>query len=342
MHAASHDVPGTTRVPDRDSPWAIVLAGGDGTRLLPLVRTLHGDDRPKQFAALEAGRSLLSRTLERVRRITLPERTLVVTRRDHDAYVSSALTGEPPIHVFAQPADRGTAPAILWPALWIAARDPDGIVAVFPSDHDVRDEDAFVRHLHGVADHLVPDATVLFGASARGADPGYGWIELGPPIPLRGDLFAVRSFIEKPSPDEARGCFERGDLWNTLVLVSRARTLASLAARALPAAGRALGPIGPLADGTHPAVVRAYAACPTADFSRHVLARASRSLIVSRLPFVGWSDWGTPERVLQSFADRGVRPEWARGPGRDGFLVPGTPSRPDPTLVGAEIGRADD
>lgn len=295
--------------------WAIVLAGGDGRRLRSLVRVVHGDDRPKQFAAPDAGESLLRRTLRRLRWMVPPERTILVTRRDHDRYVREALADRSPAHLFAQPEDRGTAAAILWPAQWIAATDPGAVLAVIPSDHFVNDDRAFVGHIRRVVSALSDDRrTILLGARPTSADPGYGWIELAQPIDGRqGDLFGVRTFIEKPDPMTAEECYRRGDLWNTMVVVSRATVLRDLVRTALPNVGTALGEIALAADGASRSVEHAYAACPTADFSHRVLEVCPDRLLVSRLPPLSWADWGTPERVLRSLAEAGVRPRWADG-----------------------------
>ena len=242
-----------------------------------------------------------------------PERTILVTRRDHDHYVQEALAGQSPPHLFAQPEDRGTVAAILWPAQWVAATDPGAVVAVIPSDHFVDDDQAFVDHIRAVVSAL-PDArrTILLGARPTSADPGYGWIELAQPIRgLGGDLFGVRSFIEKPAPTRAEQCFRRGDLWNTMVVVARASALSELVRTALPSVGIALSQIVRTADGASRQVKRAYSACPTADFSHHVLETGPDRLLVSRLPALSWADWGTPERVFRSLADAGVRPRWA-------------------------------
>jgi len=293
--------------------WAIVLAGGDGRRLRSLVRVVHGDDRPKQFSSPDEGETLLHRTLRRLRPMVPPERTILVTRRDHDRYVREALAGQSPVRVFAQPEDRGTAAAILWPAQWIAAMDPGAVVAVIPSDHFVENDGAFVDHVRGVVAALSGDQrTILFGARAMSADSGYGWIELAQPThDLEADLFGVRAFIEKPAPPRAEECFTRGDLWNTMVAVAGASALTDLVRDALPGLGTTFGEIARLADGSSEPVERAFAACPTADFSRQVLEASPDRLLVSRLPSLSWADWGTPERVLRSLTGAGITPRWA-------------------------------
>jgi len=114
------------------SPWAIVLAGGEDMRLRPLVRRVCGDERPKQYATLLGSASLLRRTLERVARAILPERTVVVTAWGHAGYIAHEFAGSLVPRVLVQPEDRGTAAGVLWPAHWIHCHEPDAVVVVFP------------------------------------------------------------------------------------------------------------------------------------------------------------------------------------------------------------------
>jgi mannose-1-phosphate guanylyltransferase len=91
------------------SAAAIVLAGGDGTRLRALTRPLTGDDRPKQFCALLGEETLLAQTRRRAARLVAPERTLLSVTRTHEPYYRSALADVPRRNVVAQPRNRGTA-----------------------------------------------------------------------------------------------------------------------------------------------------------------------------------------------------------------------------------------
>jgi mannose-1-phosphate guanylyltransferase len=297
--------------------WAIVLAGGEGVRLRPLVRRMLGEERPKQFVKLLGPCSLLRQTLDRAALGISPDRTVVVTVRRHTDYVAEEFTGaaQPP-YVLAQPEDRGTAAAILYAAQWIAWRDPAATIAVFPSGHFILGEATFMAHVQEVAGALErhPDRVVLLGGQPTSPEGECGWIEPG--SPLDGDegvVSAVRQFWEKPSEDRVQTCLATGCLWNTAIVVARARALLELGARALPEMSGRLAGIQRFRDSEQgvAAVQDAYALTARASFSRAVLEPHPEHLGVSRLPRVTWCDLGNPRRVHYVLARMRVRPAWA-------------------------------
>jgi mannose-1-phosphate guanylyltransferase len=298
--------------------WSIVLAGGEGKRLRPLVERIHPDGRPKQYAVLMGSRSLLGQTLDRTARIVPPERTVVVTTRSHSPFFSAELRDVDAPAVVAQPRDRGTAAGILLPAHWIARRDPRAWVAVFPSDHFVGDDEAFAAHVADLAAAASrhPDRIHLLGARPEAPETSYGWIEPGGELDRfpAGGLRRVPRFWEKPTADVASACMARGGLWNTFVMVARVSTLIEAGLRALPDLTERLARIAPLAqsDSDAAALDAAYLRVPTANFSADVLAVMPSMLAVSTLPPIPWSDWGTPDRVIATLRREGIAPLWLR------------------------------
>jgi len=296
--------------------WAVVLAGGEGVRLRPLIRRVCGDERPKQYAPLIGSQSLLRRTLDRVALVVPPERTLVVTVRGHAKYIAEELHGPSAPHVLVQPENRGTAAGILFPAHWIQWRDPAATVAVFPSDHFVLEEEVFTGHVREIANAIRtrPEWIVLLGARPTEADTEYGWIEPGEPLGTSGGvpLYGVRRFWEKPSAETACACLAAGCLWNTLVFVAKIGRLVEAGGQCVPQLHARLAGIAPFA-GTEDetwAIQQAYALARSANFSRAILESGLPRLAVSKLPRVTWSDWGTPERVLRTLRRLGPLPDW--------------------------------
>jgi mannose-1-phosphate guanylyltransferase len=326
----------SSRAPERHpSSWAIVLAGGEGRRLRPLVRQIVGADRPKQYVPLLGQRSLLRQTLDRVSLVIARERTVAITVSRHLRYINEEFASTIRPIILAQPFDRGTAAGVLYPAHWIAWHDPEAIVALFPSDHLISDEAAFMAHVTEVIAWIGkhPEHMVLVGAQPTYPEVEYGWIEPG--IPLgdlsTGALRAVRRFTEKPPLPHARTYLEAGHLWNTSILVARVATLVQAGRETVPLLSERLSRIEPFfGTPAETAVVRqAYDLMPEENFSRSVLEGCSDTLVVSCMPRTAWSDLGSPDRVIDAVARMRIRPEWAAR------LLPAAPqySRPDERLV---------
>jgi mannose-1-phosphate guanylyltransferase len=123
----------------RRHEWAVILAGGDGTRLKSLTRQIAGDERPKQFCPVLGGATLIEETRARAGLEFADERLLYVVNRAHQRYYRAILGNQDNVRLIAQPRNRGTAPAILYSLLRIAAVDPEALVAFFPSDHYISD-----------------------------------------------------------------------------------------------------------------------------------------------------------------------------------------------------------
>jgi mannose-1-phosphate guanylyltransferase len=297
---------------DRGHLWAVVLAGGQGARLRALTAALYGEPRPKQYAALTGSASLMRQTLDRVATLVPPERTVVVTMADHARYLATEMPDLAGVHVIAQPCDRGTAAGVLLPAHFIHARDPEATVAVFPVDHFVLDEAAFMRHVAAIAGYAGAHADwlVLLGVKATEPDADYGWIEAGECIGSTegGPLHRVRTFWEKPPADVAQHLFARGAMWNSFVFASSVAALIDAGSRCVPLLHERLLKMELFAGTTFEAraLDHTYELAPRADFSRVVLQSPLPALAVAAVPAPAWCDLGTPQRVATARRRLGV------------------------------------
>jgi mannose-1-phosphate guanylyltransferase len=301
--------------------WAVVLAGGDGCRLKPLVQRLFGEDRPKQYVPLLGPSSLLKQTLDRLGRLIPPERTLVVSQYDHTRYLDRELCDVAAPRVLLQPENRGTGTAVLFAAHTIRRYDPEAVVAVFPSDHYIREEEVFLAHVSEVTAFVErrPERLVLLGARPTAPEPEYGWVRPGAALGETSDgpICRVQGFLEKPEPESAQRCMSTGWLWNTFAFVTSLPTLLDAGHEFLPDVDDRLNLIAAFSGSRHEswAVRQAYSLIQSRDFSRGVLERCPTWLSVSRLPHLMWSDLGTPRRVVGIASSLPVRPLWLT-PGR--------------------------
>lgn len=276
------------------APWALLLAAGDGTRLSEITRGDDGVAVPKQFCSFGGRASLLGLARDRARRVVSDSRIVTVVSAWHERWWRSELGGGKPVVV--QPDNRGTAVGVLVPLLSILDRDPDARVWVLPSDHYVRDEEALARCTRAALARIDedPERIVLMGIEPDSADTQYGWVLPGAE-PRTDDAFApVAAFVEKPPLAEARRLLEHGAVWNSFLLVARARALVALYERRLPGL---LATLRRAVAGRDLAAV--FAQLPTLDFSKDLLQGSEAHLVVQRVPSCGWSDLGTPERLRE-------------------------------------------
>ena len=294
-----------------EQPWALVLAGGEGTRLQSLTRTIEGDSRPKQFSKIFGSRSLLGHTRDRLRPVFNDDRVLFVVTKDHETFYRRELLDVDRVNVLEQPANRGTAVAIIAALLQLLQYQPDAIVGIFPSDHYYADNEAFAATLKSaiIISKTHYDSIVLIGAKPQCPEIEYGWIEPGPLLRngSRAPIFTVSRFREKPSLLEARDLLDSGALWNTFVAIGRAGAFVNLfGATVMPTMMRIAEAVA------HRDLSRAYGEIETIDFSRDVLSREPRSLLVMEDAASGWADLGHPERVFSTLDRHQIEPCWLR------------------------------
>jgi mannose-1-phosphate guanylyltransferase len=297
--------------------WAVILAGGDGTRLQSVTRVITGDDRPKQFVPVIGGSTLLDQTRSRVALSVPTTRTLFVVTQKHRQFYQSLASTISPNLLLQQPDNKGTAPAILYALMRVAMRSPQAIAAFFPSDHYFADDEQFMSHVDIAlnAAQVQPDRVTLLGITPTGPEMEYGWIEAQPSILSSAprSITQVSRFWEKPSAETARMLMQRGCLWNSFVMVGRVDALLKMTRTALPNLYSQFAKITSTFESPEErtALHELYSKIPESNFSHQVLASRPEDLSVLRVADVGWSDLGEPSRVLSTLTRIGVRTELA-------------------------------
>lgn len=276
--------------------WAVIMAGGSGTRFWPLSR----DDRPKQFLDIVGEQSMLRQTFDRCARVVGdPGRVLVVTSEAYAGLTKEQLAELPSDNLLAEPEARNTAPCLAWAAAHLQAKDPDAIMLVFPADHVIRDIDGLRLSADAALAAARRGQLVTFGVPPRYPETGYGYIEVGARMPLPDDdievpVHAVAAFREKPDQETARRYLAAGNfLWNSGMFVWSAAALLEACERLLPDA--AVAARGMLAARDDRQRAQAYAAMPRTSIDYGILERADNVACV-RAQF-DWSDVGSWEAL---------------------------------------------
>ncbi len=271
----------------------VILSGGSGTRLWPLSRAMY----PKQFIRFFNGSSSLFRnTLRRVYGANFGS-PIVVCNNDHRFLVRDELAAAAikPEAIVLEPVARNTAAAVAVAALAAVRKASDAVIAVMPSDHDVKDADAFAASLQRAAEVAATGKLVLFGIVPTSPHTGYGYIRRGTELDGASGAHVVDAFFEKPDRATAESYLADGNFfWNSGIFVLHAATflreLELLAPDILAAARAAL-------DGATEDLEflrldeTAFARSPSISVDYAVMEKTRKAAMI---PIdVGWNDVGS-------------------------------------------------
>lgn len=261
--------------------WAVVLAGGVGSRFWPLS-TLK---RPKQLLPLAGAKPLLVEQLERLRSVAPAARTLVLTNASLVHAIARAAPRIPRANIVAEPRPAGTAAALAWAARVIASRDgAEATMVSVHADWAIADGEGFRRALETAAKAAEEQRSlVTVGIVPSRADPGFGYIEPGEPV-MPG-VRRVARFVEKPPREIAERLRAAGFLWNSGIFAWRAGDFLDEV--------HALSPeIGPALAKHARSAKRFFGAIRKPIAVDHAVLERSRRVLVVTGDF-GWDDVGT-------------------------------------------------
>ena len=295
--------------PSNRQSWALILAGGEGTRLQDLTRSIAGDVRPKQFCRLFGGKTLLRQTCDRIHPLFRRDQKLFVVTRAHERFYSDELNGSDNTRVLVQPQSRGTGLAITTGILRILKLQPGAIVALFPSDHYYSNERAFrlaIKSALRLAG-TYSESIILLGAEAHSPEVEYGWIEPGQVIAdsSAAQLLRVNRFWEKPSLSQAQTLLDAKCLWNTFVMIGTGRAFLDLLTSQIPDVVRHVSDRLAIGD-----LEAAYRGVRAVDFSHEVLGQRPDRLLVVRDAASGWSELVNSARVVDTLLHNRIETDW--------------------------------
>jgi len=213
--------------------YAVIMAGGSGTRLWPLSR----QTRPKQMLSLFDERSLFQTAVQRLDGVFPPERIYVVTVREQSGELRQQAPEIPEENFLLEPLPRGTASVVGLAAAVIGLKDPDGIMAVLGSDHFIGNEPQFRDLLHAAQAAAMDGFLVTLGIEPNFPATGFGYIQLGESVGFYKALeaFKVVRFTEKPGLEQAkRMVLEKQHAWNSGMFVWKIGRILSEFERQMP------------------------------------------------------------------------------------------------------------
>src|SRR3989440_11318948 len=283
-----------------NSIYALILAGGSGERFWPLSRR----NRPKQLLRLVSERTLLEETIARLEGLVPSERILILTNVEQEKSVRDLLKGFPKQNIIAEPAKRDTAAAVALGAGWVAARDHSATMLAFPADHVIADRAAFQETMKTAAAAAEETgALVTIGIKPIWACPGFGYIEQGEPVRLRGDgkivVHRVVRFREKPNIDLAESFLRKGNFrWNAGMFVWSVPTVLSEFNRHAPELADFISRLRAPKE-FEKVMAASFSKLPRVSFDYSIMEKADRVLMVEAS--FDWDDVGSWSAVAKYF-----------------------------------------
>lgn len=222
-----------------DNTYAVIMAGGGGTRLWPVSRK----ERPKQLLPLIGQETLFESTVKRLENLFPPERILVVTVEEQAREMRLQAPLIPAGNYIIEPSPRGTASVVGLAAAVLHKRDENASMAILPSDHFIRNRDLFHYLLKTAFDVAQDGYLVTLGVSPTQPSTAYGYIQQGKPLDgqYQYPTYNVRRFIEKPDEKSAQQLLRSGDhSWNSGMFIWRADVILKEIDQQMPELGAAL------------------------------------------------------------------------------------------------------
>jgi len=276
--------------------YAVIMAGGSGTRFWPLSR----EKMPKQLLKIGSEDTLIQLTVDRVLPLIKREHIFIVTNQGIAADIETQLTqrfgGPWDRNLILEPEAKNTAPALGLSAVHVNRIDPEGIMVVLSADHAVRNIEAFRACIKTAAKAAQQDYLVTLGIKPSRPETGYGYIKAGEPCREAGlsGVSRVERFVEKPDLKTAQGYLRSGQYyWNSGMFVWKVRTFLQEIERHLPSLHQGLMDVQKsIGSGREADTVRTlFSRLDPVSIDYGIMEKTDRAAIVPA--DIGWSDVGS-------------------------------------------------
>lgn len=277
--------------------YAIIMAGGIGSRFWPISRTSY----PKQFIdILGTGKTLIQQTYDRFLKICPQENIFIVTNEIYSDLVKEQLAGIGDQQILTEPVMRNTAPCVAYGSFKIQSINPDAVIVVAPSDHLILDENAFIETIEkSLKTAAENDCLITLGIKPSRPDTGYGYIQFTDQN-INADFYRVKTFTEKPSLEIAKTFIQSGDfLWNAGIFVWSAKAIVNSFEKHLPDMNEIFAEARSVynTDNEKTHIHTAYQQCTNISIDYGIMEKAANVYVLPSE--FGWSDLGTWASIYQ-------------------------------------------
>lgn len=280
------------------SIYAVIMAGGRGTRFWPLSR----EQFPKQFLRIFGSQSMIEETVSRILPLIPSEDIYIVTNHQY----AEEIRLKPPFirekcNFILEPVGKNTAPALGLAAIYLKNRDPEGVMLALPSDHVIKDNALFLKVLEEGESIARSGYLVTIGIKPVRPETGYGYIKFkakGSNFKAKDgkaiEAYEVERFIEKPSLFRARRYVKAGDyLWNSGIFIWKVSTFLEEIRQYMPELSEGLkvieGAIGQ--EGEKEVVANVYSQLKPQSVDYGVLEKSKKVMVIPS--HFGWNDVGS-------------------------------------------------
>ncbi|MDX1524407.1 MAG: mannose-1-phosphate guanylyltransferase [Anaerolineae bacterium] len=269
--------------------FALILAGGTGTRLWPRSRRAL----PKQLLDLGSGKTMMQDTVERILPIVEPENIFVATNYDYGLIIKDQVPQLRPENIIAEPSGKNTAPCIGLAAMHMNRLDPKAVMASLHADHFIADEEGFRQALLAAEAVAREGYLVTLGITPDKPETGYGYIKRAESVGTYNnhEVYQVEQFLEKPDLATAQRFLDSGEYyWNSGIFIWQLSTLLESFRTCMPAFAKQLEQLGQAIE-TGQSIEPIWEQITPESIDEGIMERAAKVAVV---PIdVGWNDVGS-------------------------------------------------